>query len=218
MENRQVTEAQAPQQDDLLKGFVPANSRSRLDQVYCADRAKLLLGCYRRDEASDPDAYIQAITMVLTDYPRSVVEFVTDPRTGIQSREQFKAFPPNSGEVKQACEDDLKRAARMQRPPSKFVKHEYFPPQKYQGSRANVFVGAELPQYQVFVAWSETADPCDWRMGKSHDGSRDGIWVALSEVERGISKSGPFRHAVTDSELRAKYGRAEAEASKGEQS
>src|SRR4051812_40675540 len=52
--------------------------RDRLDQQdkltsYAAERAKLLLGCYRTGEANDPQTYVAAITAVLSRFPEEVM-------------------------------------------------------------------------------------------------------------------------------------------------
>lgn len=77
-----------------------------------AERARLLLGCYRRADAMDPDTYVLAIATVLAVYDEWVILEATHPRTGIQASEKFKSWPPNSGELKQFCDDMSKRAAR----------------------------------------------------------------------------------------------------------
>lgn len=77
-----------------------------------SERAKLLLGCYRRGDAIDPEIYIRAIALVLAYYDDWVILEATHPRTGIQASEKFKSWPPNSGELKQFCDDMAKREAR----------------------------------------------------------------------------------------------------------
>ena len=74
-----------------------------------AQRAALLFGCYRRGDANDPDTYCTAVAAVLTGFPQHVVEYVTDPRTGIPGTEQWL---PSVAEVKQAC---IKRQAYLDR-------------------------------------------------------------------------------------------------------
>jgi hypothetical protein len=70
-----------------------------------AQRAALLLGCYRRGDANDPVTYSAAVTAVLIGFPEHVVEYVTDPRTGIPSELEWL---PSVAQVKQAC---IKRQA-----------------------------------------------------------------------------------------------------------
>src|SRR6185437_4502471 len=67
---------------------------------YAAQRAKLLVGCYRTGEANDPETYVAAITAVLAHYPEQVITEVTHPKTGLPSK---KGWLPNVKEVNDAC-------------------------------------------------------------------------------------------------------------------
>ena len=64
-----------------------------------AKRASILFGCYRRGDASDPDTYCAAVAAVLSRFSQEVVEYVTDPRTGIPGSCQWL---PSVAEVKKA--------------------------------------------------------------------------------------------------------------------
>src|SRR6476620_8123509 len=63
-------------------------SATRPPQI-AALRAALLFGCYRRGDANDPKTYCTAISAVLATFAQHVVEYVTDPRTGIPGTEQW---------------------------------------------------------------------------------------------------------------------------------
>lgn len=69
----------------------------------------MMFSCYRRDEAHDPEMYCAAVAAVLADYPREVVDHVTDPRTGLPGTQKFL---PNVAEVREACDA---RAASTER-------------------------------------------------------------------------------------------------------
>jgi hypothetical protein len=73
--------------------------------VYAAERARLLLGCYRKSDAADPDTYVAAITAVLTRYPEDVICAVTHPASGLPIQ---KDFLPNVREVYLACEEIMR--------------------------------------------------------------------------------------------------------------
>lgn len=79
---------------------------------------RILIGCYRRADFSDPEVFAQAAQALLMAYPRSVVVAVMNPVTGIASRLQW---PPSIAEIKQAleAEDDgqKRRAKAAQLPP-----------------------------------------------------------------------------------------------------
>lgn len=68
---------------------------------YAAERARLLLGCYRKGDANDPDTYVAAITATLARYPENVIRDVTHPATGLPIQ---KDFLPTVREVYLACE------------------------------------------------------------------------------------------------------------------
>ncbi len=68
---------------------------------YAAERARLLLGCYRRADAYDPETYVAAITAVLARYPEDVIRDVTHPATGLPIRCDFL---PSVAEVYRECE------------------------------------------------------------------------------------------------------------------
>ncbi len=75
-------------------------------------RAQLLLGCFRKGDAADPDTYVAAISVVLANYPDDIVAQVTDPMRGLASRSNFL---PNVKEVRDACEAiATDRSRRMQ--------------------------------------------------------------------------------------------------------
>lgn len=69
---------------------------------YAAERAKLLLGCYRTGEANDPATYVAAVTVVLARYPEDVITTVTHPATGLPKKINWL---PTIKEVSDACEE-----------------------------------------------------------------------------------------------------------------
>lgn len=102
--------------DKLLEGLPskqgPDNSASGPDQAWYLDRARILFGCYRRDDANDPEIYAAAVGAVLGTYPRHIVELATDPRTGIALKSKFL---PTLSEVNEFCEAELVREDRFKR-------------------------------------------------------------------------------------------------------
>jgi hypothetical protein len=53
-----------------------------------------------------------SLGMVLEQYPSDIVEFVTDPRTGVQ---RSKTFPPSIAEIVSACEAQASYLRRKER-------------------------------------------------------------------------------------------------------
>lgn len=68
---------------------------------FAVSRAKMLVGLYRRQEVTDPEIYVAGLAAVLAEYPEAVIEFVTDPRTGIARRLKWL---PSIAEVAEACD------------------------------------------------------------------------------------------------------------------
>lgn len=75
---------------------------------YAAQRAKLLLGCYRTGDANDPETYVAAITAVLARFPEIVITSVTHPVTGLPST---KSWLPTVKEVLDACAEAVRPIA-----------------------------------------------------------------------------------------------------------
>lgn len=83
---------------------------------YAAERARLLLGCYRTGDANDPETYVAAITAILARYPEQVITEVTHPATGLPKK---KGWLPTVKEVSDACEEavefTVQHEARLKR-------------------------------------------------------------------------------------------------------
>ncbi len=128
-------------------------STNPLRAKYAALRARLLLGCYRRGEANDPDTYVAAIAAVLALFEPEIIREATDPRTGIQTTEKFMAFMPNAGEVKSFCEalagrkDRLERYAAM--PRAERPSREAVPPDPPPGPDGKHRPGTILANYET---------------------------------------------------------------------
>ena len=60
-----------------------------------------MFGCYRKTDANDPEVLAAAIAATLAEFTRDVVEYVTDPRTGLPATSKWV---PNVFEVREACE------------------------------------------------------------------------------------------------------------------
>lgn len=75
-----------------------------------ADRIELLLSAYRRDDYADAPKFVTQLGVVLSEYSDDVVQFVTDPRTGVQRRIKWA---PSIPEIVEAC-DERKKALEKQ--------------------------------------------------------------------------------------------------------
>jgi hypothetical protein len=76
-------------------------AQSGCSEPVAIDRARILIGSYRRGEAEDKEIYVGAIAAILACYPESVARFVTDPRTGLSGAIDWL---PSVAQVKAACE------------------------------------------------------------------------------------------------------------------
>lgn len=77
-----------------------APRRDLCEPRIAAERARLLIGCYRRDEVADAEVFARALIAIFCEFSESVVRFVSDPRTGIPG--QSKWFP-TIAEVRHEC-------------------------------------------------------------------------------------------------------------------
>lgn len=102
-----------------------ASSVSDLDPAYCLNRTMILFSCYRKDEAHDPETYCAAVAATLSEFDRQVVDYVTDPRTGLPSESKWL---PNIAEVRAACVREAGRRTRLAQPSVKDRLAAYKPP------------------------------------------------------------------------------------------
>lgn len=147
----------------------------------------MLFGSYRRGDANDPDAYVAAITAVLSIYDTDLMREVTDPRSGIQTSEKYMSFMPNAGELKVYCDGVANRRANIERLGSwqtpKPVAY-LAPPPPRPGDLANLFVPAADRRYARLEEWSKTGDQRLFRF----DDKRGGIWIALNVFDSGTAR------------------------------
>jgi hypothetical protein len=80
-----------------------------VDQNIAAERARLLIGCYRRDDVADPEVFGRAIVAVLMRYPPEVVLRVTEPATGLPSKLKWL---PTIAEIVEACNTAMEPIVR----------------------------------------------------------------------------------------------------------
>lgn len=83
------------------KGSVSSVNPSA-DPVFAVERTKLMFGCYRKDDAADPETYSAAVASVLAEYTPDILQRVTDPRSGLPSRQNWL---PTVKEVREACDE-----------------------------------------------------------------------------------------------------------------
>lgn len=169
-----------------------ARSNSRPDLDFCKTKAKAICGCYRRDEAQDPDGFAAALAVVLSDYPAAIVEYAADPRTGVISK--FPMGLPNVGQIKQYLDELHAKRERLQRLEA-LPKPERYRPLPLKKYEPNLFVPSGARGYER-VAARAVDDPDRARFDNAHvctDGvTRAGVWVPLGwwevQAERPANK------------------------------
>jgi hypothetical protein len=127
---------------------------------------------------------LDAVAVVLAEYPQAVMATVTDPRTGLPGKSKW---PPSVPEVREACEIEMAPIRRqMARERASSMAPALAAPED------------ESPSYEALRA----------KYGPSY-----GIGGRASLVEQVYARSRverePFR-TMTDDELTAHYGRREA--------
>jgi len=170
--------AQAEQPDGSQKKQNEANYSSDQFQAYCLRRAQMMFGCYRKDEAQNPEIYCAAISATLALYSKSVVDFVTDPRSGIPSE---KEWLPNVAEVRTYCTRQAQREIDLAKPKMQPLKR----PSMLDKLPPNLFVPNDVPNYHLMVERAKTADPDDYRYENNRHMTagtyagqvKSGLWV-----------------------------------------
>lgn len=164
-----------------------------------------MFGCYRRDQAADAETFTAAVTMVLAHYSAEVVKAVTDPFGGLPGRKTENGWSglPDVAEVKEACEIEAARLARMaayaKLPRSNFTRLPR--PKPGAGAFATIKVHPDYPRYQQFIERTATADMTEWR----HD--ETGLWVSYKWMVDSAPSAMPRFKQFSDDELRNIYGR-----------
>jgi hypothetical protein len=146
---------------------------------WITNRALMIFSAYRRDDFAEPELFLTQLGAVLEKYSDVIVNQVTNPYTGIQRQSKF---PPTIAEVVDLCDYEVERADRLKRYAA--MRPEPRPGRAPAESFANVFMASDHPEY---AAWAEKArapdaDAREWQFGKSQDGKRDGLWIALGQL------------------------------------
>src|SRR5437879_1072057 len=96
--------------EDMQKRALALESAQQ-SRAYASSRAALMFGCYRRAEASDPEIYAAATAAVLSEYSQDVIDYITDPRTGLPSTSKWL---PSVYEVRQACNEHADHLRKLE--------------------------------------------------------------------------------------------------------
>lgn len=101
--------AQVGQQVGSQRLREEVNSHLVRDPNYTLQKAQMIFSCYRKDETQDPEIYAAAVAAVLSGYPKGIIDYVCDPRTGIAG---VSKWLPSVSEIKEACESKVNEIGR----------------------------------------------------------------------------------------------------------
>lgn len=117
--------------------------------------------------------------MILSKYAVEVIKAVTDPYSGLPSKKKENGYSgmPDVADVREACDDEANRIARMDRyrqlPAPDFNRPRLAAPQRVPGDLATIFVPESNPRYPALLEWSKTADGRKFKFEQ-----RPGIWIS----------------------------------------
>lgn len=74
------------------------------DRAWVLARVELLMSSYRKTDYHNPEGFITTLVAILEQYDPAIVEYVTDPLTGIQRRAKW---PPTPAEIVEACAAEI---------------------------------------------------------------------------------------------------------------
>jgi hypothetical protein len=73
----------------------------------------MIIGCYRRDEATDPEIFASALALIFQEYEREVIEYASDPRTGVITK--FPMGLPQVPQIREFLEQTVRDRAHRAR-------------------------------------------------------------------------------------------------------
>jgi hypothetical protein len=80
------------------------------DPNWVVGRVDLLMSSYRMSDYQNPKGFLLTVCSILEEYPPEIVEYVTDPKTGIQRRSKW---PPTPAEIVEACAAEIGWRAKI---------------------------------------------------------------------------------------------------------
>jgi hypothetical protein len=91
---------------DHLDNKLAASPRPspKCDPAWILKRIDLLMSSYRKTDYLNLEGFIATMGSILEDYPQAIVEYITDPKTGLQRRCKW---PPTPAEVVEACAAEI---------------------------------------------------------------------------------------------------------------
>jgi len=192
-------------------GSVNNSLEDQAKAVFATQRLERMFGCYRKEDANDPEVYMAGAVGILVRFSREVITKVTDPVDGLPAQ---SVFLPSLAEISLACEKETARRERLrnfgepisqisQRKTSRFAERPI-------DKSPNCFVADTAPDYEVMLRLHNESDKTRSFVERRtcYDGVvRTGVWVPLGwyqDRERGLpvsEKSPDPSPEVEDGEL-----------------
>ena len=122
-------------------GYIPDNpsppsqpQQTEFDNEWLLSRIEMILAGYRKADYHNPEGFMTQVAMNLMKFPKEVIEYVSAPETGIQTRLQW---PPSLAEILDACTAEQNHREKVARysamgpiakrlPPPKFSAQQSF--------------------------------------------------------------------------------------------
>jgi hypothetical protein len=97
-------------------------------------RVALLMASYRKADYHDPEGFVATLGAILAQYAPEIVEYVTDPTTGIQRRCKW---PPSPAEIVEACAAEIEHRTKVAKysslpPPLRLPRPHYSAAESYE--------------------------------------------------------------------------------------
>jgi hypothetical protein len=127
-------------------------------ELYATERVGFLLGQYAKARPHEPVIYTAGLAAILSEYPKEVVDFVTDPRTGLASTNKWI---PEPAEVREACEAQVAPIRRQQQREAIERKNREAlePPIDRSGRKTYEEIKAEFAAVGVYIGGARPIPP-----------------------------------------------------------
>jgi len=85
---------------------------TEFDKSWVLSRIEMILAGYRKADYHNPEAFMTQVAMNLMKFPKDIIEYVSAPTTGIQTRSKW---PPNMAEIIEACQAEQNHREKIAR-------------------------------------------------------------------------------------------------------
>jgi hypothetical protein len=174
------------QSDDTLRMESPSENGQKaweaVTEAYATERVGFLLGQYAKARPHEPAIYTAALAAILSEYPKKVVDYVTDPRTGLASTLKWI---PEPAEVREACE--AQAAPQRRKYEREFLerknKEALEPPVDRSGRKSYEEIQAEFAAVGIYIGSARPATATESAASfKAKTGISDAEYDAIPDL------------------------------------